>query len=71
MIITVLPRSRPDRNAVPEARELANHTRVISIAGPTDIVTEELLSTYFLAGFVYQTDEIFWLVRSQAINIIE
>jgi hypothetical protein len=71
MIITVMPRSRPDSNAVPEARELANHTRVISIAGPADIVTEELLSTYFSAGFVYQTDEIFWLVRGQAINIIE
>jgi hypothetical protein len=62
---------QPDRNAVAEAREPADHTRVISIAGPTDIVTEEVLSAYFSAAFVYQTDEVVWLVRGRAINIIK
>jgi hypothetical protein len=62
---------RRDRNPVAEPREPGDHTRVISIYGPTDIVNEESLTRYFCLQFVYETDEIVWLVRGRAINFIE
>jgi hypothetical protein len=49
----------------------ANHSRVIWITGPVDIVTEERLTASFNAFFVYQTDEVIWLVEGDAINMLE
>lgn len=66
-----IARVQPDRNAVAAATEPIDHTRVISIAGPTDVVNESYLGAYFSSTFVYEVDEVIWLVAGRAINIIE
>jgi hypothetical protein len=62
---------RPDRNAVAASTAPANHTRVISIAGPRELVTEEYLNRYFGQRFDYQLEEVMELVRGRVINILE
>lgn len=62
---------QPDRNRVTEAVAPSDHTRVISIAGPRDIVTVENLTAFFSRSFVYELDMIDPLVLGQAINILE
>lgn len=62
---------RPDRNRVAEAQEPTECTRVISVAGPKEIVTEEYLREYFSARFVYETDEVVTLVQGKVINVLE
>ncbi|KAK3311599.1 uncharacterized protein B0T15DRAFT_389622 [Chaetomium strumarium] len=62
---------RPDRNPVAEARDPEDHTRVLSIRGPKDLVNEAYLANYFSRAFVYEIDEIIWLVEGEAINVLE
>lgn len=64
-------RVQPDRNAVAEAPAPASHTRVISIAGPKEVVTVENLTRFFSEQFVYELDEIVPLVTGKVINILE
>jgi hypothetical protein len=62
---------RHDRNPVEEARDPEDHTRVLSIRGPKDIVNEAYLTNYFSRSFVYEVDEVIWLVEGEAINVLE
>lgn len=62
---------RRDRNRVAEASEPVEHTRVISVAGPTDVVTEENLVEFFRRDFVFELDQVVPLVMGRALNVIE
>lgn len=62
---------RPDRNRVATAAEPEGVSRCITIAGPRDIITEGSLHTFFSQRFQFETDEVDFLVRGQAINVVE
>jgi hypothetical protein len=62
---------RPDRNPVAEATEPEDHTRVISIAGPREVVTVDNLAAFFRKDFIYEVDEIIPLVTGKVINVLE
>jgi hypothetical protein len=62
---------RPDRNRVAAPSAPADHTRVLSIAGPKDLVNTANLSALFSAAFVYETDDVIALVTGKVINVLE
>jgi hypothetical protein len=64
-------RVRADRNAVAEAPEPADHTRVVSITGPREVVTEANLLAYFSRYFIFQIDQVVPLVLGNSINVLE
>ncbi|SPQ19812.1 e3b9f3ce-597e-4bda-91ec-0928be282e28 [Thermothielavioides terrestris] len=61
----------PDRNRVAAPRAPADHTRVLSIAGPKELVNTANLSALFSAAFVYETDDVIALVTGNVINVLE
>jgi hypothetical protein len=62
---------RHNRNRVPRAVEPDNHSRVVVIKGPKEIVNVDYLSAFFRAKFRFETDEILPWVTGQVINILE
>ena len=62
---------RFDRNAVAEATEPADHTRVLIIYGRKEVVNVEFLSNYFKNTMVYEIDEVVPLALGECINMLE
>ena len=60
-----------NRQRVAEQTLPDNHTRVLLISGPPNIVNTDVLTAFFGSLFVYQLDEIIHVVPGRAISVLE